>query len=91
MLLGTDPVGLRQPPGEQRAREAFDALIALIVEQASASRMCFVEIYAAGPEAVQLIDRALEMFAKFGIEQFEQIPGRQGMPPAMVRRTPSLV
>ena len=41
------------PPGEERARAgASTLLIGLIVEQAAASRMCFVEIYAAGPRAV---------------------------------------
>jgi AcrR family transcriptional regulator len=75
----------RAASGEERMREAVEAFLRLVVSQPAASRMCFVEIYAAGPEAVRLIDRALETFEKFGIEQFEQIPGREGMPPEMVR------
>jgi len=71
--------------GDERMREALEAFLRLVVSQPAASRMCFVEIYAAGPEAVLLIDRALKSFEKFGIEQFEQIPGRKGMAPAMVR------
>src|SRR4051794_16675339 len=75
----------RAASGEERMREAVEAFLRLVVSQPAASRMCFVEIYAAGPEAVMLIDRALGTFEKFGIEQFEQIPGREGMPPEMVR------
>ena len=47
--------------------------------------MCFVEIYAAGPEAVAVIDRTLETFERFVTDLFEQIPGREEMPPEMVR------
>jgi AcrR family transcriptional regulator len=71
--------------GEERMREAVEAFLALVVSQPAASKMCFVEIYAAGPEAVTLIDRALETFEEFASAQFEQIPGREGMPREMVR------
>ena len=40
----------RPPPDEERARQAFEAFLDLIVDQPAASKMCFVEIYAAGPE-----------------------------------------
>ena len=42
---------------EDKARQAFEALIELIVSQPAASKMCFVEIYAAGAPAVELLDR----------------------------------
>jgi AcrR family transcriptional regulator len=74
-------------PGEQRAHDAFDALIRLIVDQAAASRMCFVEIFAAGPRAVEEIDRAIAAFQDFASAAFEKIPGREGMPPELVRAT----
>jgi AcrR family transcriptional regulator len=73
------------PSGEERMREALEAFLRLIASQPAASKMCFVEIYAAGPEAVALIDRAMAQFETFGIELFEQVPGRSGMPPQMVR------
>ncbi len=41
-----------RPPGLEGARQAFDSFIGLLVDQPAASRMCFVEVYAAGPEAV---------------------------------------
>ncbi len=66
-------------------RQAVEAFLNLIVAQPAASKMCFVEIYAAGPEAVAVIERTLDTFAEFGAEMFEQIPGREGMPREMVR------
>jgi AcrR family transcriptional regulator len=74
-----------QPAGEEGAREAFDALIRLIVDQAAASRMCFVEIFAAGPRAVEEIDRAIDTFEGFVSATLEEMPGRKGMPPELVR------
>jgi AcrR family transcriptional regulator len=74
-----------QPPGEQRARDAFDALIQLIVDQAAASRMCFVEIFAAGPRAVEEIDRAIDAFQGFVSATLEEMPGREEMPAELVR------
>ena len=67
-----------QPPGEERAREAFDALIRLIVEQAAASRMCFVEIFAAGPAAVEQIDRAIDAFQGFVSAALDRDAGPRG-------------
>ncbi len=74
-----------QPPGEEMARQAFDALIRLIVDQSAASRMCFVEIFAAGPEAVEEIDRAIDTFQGFVAATLEEMPGREEMPPEIVR------
>jgi AcrR family transcriptional regulator len=71
--------------GEERMREAVEAFLALVVSQPAAAKMCFVEIYAAGPEAVTLIDRTMDRFQRFASAEFEQIPGREGMPPEMVR------
>lgn len=74
-----------RPSGEEGARQAFDALIELIVEQAAASRMCFVEIFAAGPRAVDEIDRGIDAFQGSVSATLEQIPGREGMPAEIVR------
>jgi AcrR family transcriptional regulator len=83
--VGTIAQANGQPAGERRAREAFDALIALIVEQAAASRMCFVEIFAAGPRAVEEMDRAIDTFQGFVSSTMEAVPGREKMPPEIVR------
>src|SRR3954471_4182744 len=71
--------------GDERMREALEAFLRLVVSQPAASRMCFVEIYAAGPEAVALIERTMDTFETFATAQFEQIPGRESMPRDMVR------
>jgi AcrR family transcriptional regulator len=73
------------PAGEERMRMTIQALLELIAAQPAASKMCFVEIYAAGPEAVDVIERTTERVAEFVIDLFDQIPDREGMPPQMVR------
>lgn len=85
--IGAIAGGNGQPAaaGAERARRAFDALIRLIVEQAAASRMCFVEIYAAGPRAVGEIDRTMDTFESFVSVALEEMPGRGGTPPEIVR------
>jgi AcrR family transcriptional regulator len=82
--LGRDrgqPVG----DGEERARKAFAAFLDLIVAQPAAARMCFVDVYAAGPRAVVVVDRAMDAFQEFAGEMIAATPGRQGMSPALVR------
>ncbi len=73
------------PPGEARMRATIQALLELIASQPAASKMCFVEIYAAGPEAVEVIERTTDQVERFVLELFGQIPGREEMPPQMVR------
>ncbi len=73
------------PLDEARARAAFDAFIRLIVEQSSAARMCLVEIYAAGPRAVEEIDATIDSVQAFVSATLDQMPGRAEMPPEIVR------
>ena len=70
---------------EDRMREAIEGLLELIASQPAASKMCFVEIYAAGPEGVEVVDRTLEAFERFVADLFEEIPDRRGMPAWMLR------
>lgn len=72
-------------PTEERVREAFTSLVRMIVDQAPAARLCFVEIYAAGPRAVEEIDRTADTFQAFVAETMERIPGREPLPPELVR------
>jgi AcrR family transcriptional regulator len=76
-----------QPTGEQRARAALTALIEQIVDQPAASRLCFVEIFAAGAQAVEQIDRATDACQSFVAATLEETPGREQMPPEIVRAT----
>jgi AcrR family transcriptional regulator len=47
--------------------------------------MCFVEIYAAGPEGVALVDRTLDAFEVPVRQLLDSIRGHEGMPPEIVR------
>jgi AcrR family transcriptional regulator len=47
--------------------------------------MGFIEVSAAGPAGEATVDRAIDVFEAFGVSQFNQIPGRKGMPPQIVR------
>jgi AcrR family transcriptional regulator len=71
--------------GEARVRQAMEAFFGLVAAQPAASKMCFIEVYAAGPEGEAAIERVLDIFERFGVSQLNQIPGRKGMPPQMAR------
>jgi AcrR family transcriptional regulator len=73
------------PPGIERARQAFQSLIELIVDQPAAAKMCIVEVYAAGPEGAALVDRSLDSATALATHLFEQVPERKGMPVELVR------
>jgi len=73
------------PPSEERIRGAFEKFMRMIVEQAPAARLCFVEIYAAGPRAVDQIDRTTDAFQAFVAEAVNRMPGRENAPPELVR------
>jgi AcrR family transcriptional regulator len=75
----------RSSVGEERTREALESFLKLVAAQPAAGKMCFVEIYAAGPEGVEALQRALEKFEKFAGTLFAQVPGREAMPRQMVR------
>jgi AcrR family transcriptional regulator len=73
------------PPGIERARQAFESLVDLIVSQPAASKMCMVEVYAAGPEGARLVDRMVDEGTALAAQLLEQVPERQGMPNELVR------
>jgi AcrR family transcriptional regulator len=73
------------PTGEARVRQAVEAFFGLIAEQPAAAKMGCIEVYAVGPEGEAEIDRAIDVFEGFGVEQLNQIPGREHMPRQMVR------
>jgi AcrR family transcriptional regulator len=73
------------PTGEARVRQAVEAFMGLVAAQPAASRMCFMEVYAAGPEGEEPVERMIDLFVRFGVSQLNEIPGRKGTPPQMVR------
>ncbi len=72
-------------PWEERLRNVADALLDLLLEQAAAARFCLVEVYAAGPEAVQRLDSAIFAAEGAAADAFEESPERGGMPRDVVR------
>jgi AcrR family transcriptional regulator len=71
--------------GVERARGAFESVIKLIVAQPAASKMCIVEVYAAGPDGAALVDRTLDSVTMLASQLLEQVPERKGMPIELVR------
>jgi AcrR family transcriptional regulator len=71
--------------GEQEARRGFERGIGLIASQAAAARLCLVEVYAAGPGAVALLENTVSGFAELLAQTFERIESREGMPVEIVR------
>lgn len=86
--LATVTAGLESDDGPvdvETARQAFETLIGLIVAQPAAAKMCFVEVYAAGPEGVALVDRTLDSFEVAVKRLLDSVPGHEGMPAEIVR------
>jgi AcrR family transcriptional regulator len=73
------------PTGEARVRQAVEAFMGLVAAQPAASKMCFMEVYAAGPEGEETVERMIDLFVRFGVSQLNEIPGRKGTPPQMIR------
>jgi AcrR family transcriptional regulator len=73
------------PPGVERARQAFEELIRLIVKQPAAAKMCIVEVYAAGPEGADLVDRSMDQATELAVQMLAQVPEREGLPRELVR------
>lgn len=83
--LETAEAGLELPGNMERAKQAFETLIRQIVGQPAASKMYFVEVYAAGSEGVALVDRTLDAFEALAKQMLDQMPGHEGMPSEIVR------
>ena len=73
------------PPGVERARQAFEGLVELIVRQPAAGKMAIVEVYAAGPEGAAFVDRSMDQATELAVRMLEQVPEREGMPRELVR------
>ncbi len=77
--------GGSESPDKAAAKAAFETLLKLIVSQSAAAKMCFVEVYAAGPEGVALVDRTLDAFEVLVKQMLDSISGHEGMPSEIVR------
>jgi AcrR family transcriptional regulator len=73
------------PTSEERMRQAVVSFLDLVAVQPAAAKLCFIEIYAAGQQGEEQIERALDVFEDFGVAQLNKLRGRKGMPRQMVR------
>jgi AcrR family transcriptional regulator len=83
--LETVEAGLQRPGDVELAKQAFEILFQKIVDQPAAAKMCFVDVYAAGPEGVALVDRTIDAFELLVTQMLDQTPGYEGMPSEIVR------
>jgi AcrR family transcriptional regulator len=70
---------------DERLRAVLETLIAIIVEQPAAARLCLLEVYAAGPEAAPRRERAAAAIEALARRGMQRSPERADMPPAVVR------
>lgn len=74
----------RDAPWDARLRRSFTALVDFIIAQPAAARLCLVDAYAAGPEAVARIDQLAQAAGRRAIAVLEESPDRAGIPPDVV-------
>jgi AcrR family transcriptional regulator len=69
---------------QERARRGFKSFAAMVVAQPAAARLGLVEVYAAGPEAMVLVERAIAGFEWLTRRMLEQSPEWESIPAEMV-------
>lgn len=67
-------------PWDQRLRDCFGTLIDMVAAQPAAARLCFVEAYVAGPDAVACVDRTARAVGRRVLAVVAESPERAGMP-----------
>lgn len=75
----------REGPWTEQLGGAFESMVEMIVSQPAAARLCFVEIYAAGPEAIDVVDRLAGDLEEMVVLAFHCSPERAGMPRELIR------
>jgi AcrR family transcriptional regulator len=78
-----------QTPGtwDHKLSSMLDALAAVIVAQPAMARVGWVEVYAAGPEAIAVVERIDRSVEDVVCRALRSSPGRVGMPREVVRAT----
>lgn len=72
-------------PWDDRLRAALDTFVGLVVDQPAAARLCLVEAYAAGPEALDRIDATVARVERLIKRALDESPERAGMPGDVIR------
>jgi AcrR family transcriptional regulator len=83
---GTATSAAWNKPGswDERLRAAFDAFVGEVVAQPAAARMCLIDVFVAGPNAIEHAHRGVALFERMVGQSFEESPERAGMPPLVV-------
>ncbi len=76
---------VRDEPWDARLRRSFAKLTELIAAQPAAARLCLVDSYVAGPEAVEHVDRMTRAAGRRAIAVLEESPDREGIPRDIAR------
>jgi AcrR family transcriptional regulator len=74
----------REGSWEERARADAEAFGEMLLAQPAAATVCLVEAAAAGPEALQLLEEAVNGFETLALSAAAESPRRTGMPEEMV-------
>jgi AcrR family transcriptional regulator len=69
---------------DERAERAMDLFAEMVVAQPAAARMCLIDVYAAGPEAEAVIERAIEPFEALTAAMRQESDVQRGIPVEMV-------
>jgi AcrR family transcriptional regulator len=87
----TEPAGVRLPAGpgasaswEEQARRGFDAFAEMVAVNSAAAQLVLVESYAAGPEALLLLEQAVAGFEWLTRQTLKLSPERAEMPAEMI-------
>jgi AcrR family transcriptional regulator len=72
-------------PWDERLRATFEAFVGMVVEQPAAARLCLLEVYVAGPEAVRHSDQAAATFEQLAQQAVRDAPEYAATSPLVVR------
>ena len=72
-------------PWDDRLRAALDVFVKLTVAQPAAARLCFVEVYAAGSDAIEHVERIGDGFVALAVDALQESPERAHAPRELVR------
>jgi AcrR family transcriptional regulator len=77
------PAGDAATSWEQRVQDDYGALAAMVAAQPAAAKLVLVEAYAAGPDAREPLDAALQRFGELTRARLAEAPERAAMPAEM--------
>jgi AcrR family transcriptional regulator len=84
VTIGVERADPGEAEGDERPRKRFENLARAVVDQPAAARMCLIEAYAAGPEALKPVEDAIAALEKLMQMRVAEMPERAGMPPEMI-------